>query len=83
MTGSFHALLSEFSPKPVAVAPHVDDHTVMKQAVQKCRDNDRIMEQFGPVGEGLVGGDNGAGLLIPVGNESEKEIALLEQPTRL
>ena len=35
MTGSFHAFLSEFSPKRVTVAPHVDDHTVMKQAVQE------------------------------------------------
>jgi hypothetical protein len=62
----FHPLLSDFSTEPVAVAPHVDDHTVMKQAVQECRDNDRILKQLGPVGEGFVGGDNGAGLLVPI-----------------
>jgi hypothetical protein len=55
----------------------------MKQTVQECRDNDRIMEQFGPVGEGLVGGDNGTGLLIPIGNESEKEIAFLSVNRRI
>lgn len=44
------------------------DHTVMKQVVQECCDNDRIMKLFGLVGEGFVGRDNGAGLLILIGN---------------
>lgn len=55
----------------------------MQQAVQEGRDNDRIMKQFGPVGEGLVGRDNGAGLLIPIGNEPEKEIAFLSVDRRI
>ena len=41
------------------------------------------MKQFGPVGEGLVGRDNGAYLLIPIGNESEKEIAFLSAYRRI
>ena len=44
----------------------------MQQAVQECRHIDRVMKQFGPVGD-IVGRDNGAGHLIPIGNESEKE----------
>ena len=56
---------------------------MVKQAVQERRDDDRIMKQFGPVREGLVGGDNGAGLLIPIGDESEKEIALLSADRRI
>jgi len=35
------------------------------------------MKQFRPVREGLVRVNNGAGLFIPIGNESEKEIAFL------
>jgi len=55
----------------------------MKQAVQECRNNDRVLKQLGPVGKGLVGSDNGAGLFVAIGNESEKEIAFLSVDRRI
>jgi len=49
----------------------------MQQTVQERCDYDRVMEEFSPVGKRLVRGDNGAGLLIAIGDESEKQVALL------
>ena len=49
----------------------------MKQTVQERCDYDRIMEEFSPVGKRLVRGNNSAGLLIAIGDESEKQVALL------
>ena len=49
----------------------------MQQAVKDRRDDDLVMKEFGPVGECLIGGQNRAGLLVSVGYEAEKEIALL------
>ena len=49
----------------------------MQQTVQKRCDYDLIMEEFGPVGKCLVRGDDGAGLLIAISDEPEKQIALL------
>ncbi len=69
--------LSELSAKPIAAAPDIDNHTVMQQTVQERCDYDRIMEEFSPVGKRLVRGDNSAGLLIAIGDESEKQVALL------
>ena len=41
------------------------------------------MEQFRPIGEGLVRGNNRAGLFIPVGNKSEEQIAFLPADGRI
>jgi len=41
------------------------------------------MEQLGPVGKGLVGGDNRAGLLVAIGDEPEKEITFLSVDRRI
>jgi len=49
----------------------------MQQMVQKRCDYDRVMEEFRPVGKRLVRGDDGAGLLIAIGDEPEKQVALL------
>ena len=49
----------------------------MQQTVQERCDYDRVMEEFSPVGKRLVRGDNGAGLLIAISDESEKQVALL------
>jgi len=35
------------------------------------------MEEFSPVGKRLVRGDDGTGLFIAIGDESEKQVALL------
>ena len=69
--------LSDFSAKPIAAAPDIDNHTMMQQTVQERCDYDRIMEEFSPVGKRLVRGDDGAGFLIAIGDESEKQVALL------
>ena len=38
----FHALLSDFSTKSVAVTPDIYYHTVMKQTIQDGRGNDTV-----------------------------------------
>ncbi len=70
-------VLSDFSAKSIAAASDIDDDTVMQQTVQKRCDYDRVMEEFSPVGKRLVRGDDGAGLLIAIGDEPEKQVALL------
>jgi hypothetical protein len=54
----------------------------MQQAVQKRCDYDRVMEEFGPVGKRLVRGDDGAGLFIAIGDESEKQVTLRSRNAR-
>ena len=49
----------------------------MQQTIKDRRDDNRIMEELRPVRERLVGGQDGAGLLVAVGNEPVEEIALL------
>jgi len=49
----------------------------MQQTVQKRCDYDLIMEKFCPVGKRFVRCDDGAGLLIAISDESEKQVALL------
>jgi len=70
-------VLSDFSAKPIAAASNIDNDTVMQQTVQKRCDYDRVMEEFSPVGKRFVRGDDGDGLLIAIGDESEKQVALL------
>ena len=74
---TLYLVLSDFSAKPIAFAPNIDNDTVMQQTVQKRCDYDRVMEEFRPVGKRLVRGDDGAGLFIAIGDESEKQVALL------
>jgi len=49
----------------------------MQQTIQERCDYDRIMEEFSPVGKCFVRGDDGAGLLITISDESEKQVAFL------
>ena len=70
-------VLSDFSAQPITAAPDIDNDTVMQQTVQERCDYDRIMEEFSPVGKRFVRGDDGVGLFIAIGDESEKQVTLL------
>lgn len=59
-------------PEPVAVALDVDHHAVVEQPVQDFGGNNRITEEFLPVTEILVGGDDSRVSFIPVGDELEE-----------
>ncbi len=45
----FRSFLSDFSPKPIAVAFDINNHTVMEQTIQKSRYNDRLNYYCQPV----------------------------------
>jgi hypothetical protein len=52
------------TPEPVALAFDIHDDAVVEQSVQQGRDDDRILEQLGPLVEPLVAGDHQAGLFV-------------------
>ena len=62
--------------EPIAVTFDVDDPGVMEEPVQDGRGDDRVAEKLLPVDEALVGGQDRRALLVPVGDELEKEISL-------
>lgn len=61
----------------VAVAFDVGDNTVVQESVKDGGYDHGAMEELGPVGEGLVGVDDGACLLVPADHEPVEEVALL------
>ena len=63
-------------PEPVAVALDVDDLAVVQQAVEDRGGDHGIPEEFLPVGEAFVGGDDGGAALVAVGDELEEQIRL-------
>jgi len=66
--------------KSAAVSLDIYDYAAVKQTVQEGHHDDRVLKKFRPIGEGLVGGDNGADFFIAIGDESEKENELRVYP---
>ena len=50
---------------------------VIQDAIQDGRNNGDVGKDLIPLGEGLVGGKNGGGFLIPPGNELEEQVCAL------
>ena len=67
-----HLLLREFSFKAIAIAFNIYDRTMMQQAIQKGRYDDRVMEQFRPIWKGFVWGDNRTGFFISDRDETKE-----------
>jgi hypothetical protein len=63
-------------PEPVAVALDVDDPAVVKKPVEDSGSDHRIPEEFLPVGEALVGGDDRGAALVAMRDELEEEVGL-------
>ena len=64
-------LFHEFLPflQAVALALDVDDGAVVQNAVEDCGGDGDVGEDLVPLGEGLVGGKDGGGLLVPLGDQ--------------
>ena len=60
-----------------AMPLYVNDLAVMQESVEDGGGDDGIAEEFLPVGEVLVGGNDGGASFIPVGDELEEEVCLL------
>lgn len=63
--------------EPVAVAFDVDHLAVVEQSVEDGGSDHGILEEFLPVGEALVGRDDGRTLFITVRDELEEEVGIL------
>ena len=58
----------------------VNNGAVMQDTVQDSGGNGDVGKDLVPLGEGLVGSENGGGLLIASGNQLEKQIRALNCP---
>jgi len=65
------------SPQSVAVPFDVDDLAVVEKPVEDSGSDHRISEEFLPVTEAFVGGDNGRTSFVAMGDELEEEVCLL------
>ena len=61
----------------IRFALDVNDGAVMQNPVQDSGGNGDVGKDFVPLGEGLIGSEDGGGLLIPPGNQLEEEISPL------
>jgi hypothetical protein len=61
-------------PESVAVALDVDNLAVVQQPVEDSGGDYGIPEELLPIGEALVGGDDGGTALVAVGDELEEQI---------
>jgi len=55
----------------------------MQQPIQDSGDNNRVMEQFSPVREGFVGGNDGARLFIAGSDEVVEQVAFFPTNRRI
>ena len=55
----------------------VDHFAVVQEPVENGRGNDSIVEQCLPVPKAFVSGNDGGAFLVAIGDELEKEIALM------
>jgi len=67
-------------PEPVAVSFDVHHPAVVEQPVENGGGDDLVAEQFLPVAEALVGGDDGGASLVSVTDELEEQVGLLAVP---
>jgi hypothetical protein len=56
---------------------------MMQQSIQYGCNYDWIMEQLGPIGKGLVGGDNRTGLFISMSDKTKEQIAFFTADRRI
>ena len=56
----------------------VDHGAVMQYMIQDGGDNGNIGSDLIPLGEGLVGGEDGGGFLIPSGDQLEEQVCALD-----
>ena len=61
----------------VRLAFDVDHSTVMQDTIQDGGGDGDVGKDLVPLGEGLIGGEDGGGLLIASGNQLEKQIRAL------
>ena len=61
----------------VGFAPDVDDGSVMQDTIEDGGGNGDVGKDLVPLGEGLIGSEDGGGLLIPPGNQLEEQICPL------
>ena len=59
----------------VRLAFDVNDGAVMQDTIQDGRGNGDVGKDLIPLGEGLIGSEDGGGLLIPPGNQLENKFA--------
>ncbi len=84
LTGGGDSICSLGSlPRRRKLLPRMLMTVVMQETVEDGCNDDLVVKELGPVGEGLVGRQDGAGLLVAVGHEAIKEIALLPVDGRI
>ena len=66
-------LLHRFA-KPVALAVHIEDMAVVRQAIQQGRRHSLALKDLNPFAERQIAGDQKAGSLIPVGKDLEQQL---------
>jgi hypothetical protein len=64
--------------EPIGLALDVNHSTVMQDTIQDGGGNRDIGKDPIPLGEGLVGGEDGGRFLIPSGNELEEQVCALD-----
>ena len=64
--------------EPVRLTFDVDHSAVMQDTVQDGGGNGDVSKNLVPLGEGLIGSEDGGGLLIPPGNQLEEQIRALD-----
>ena len=62
-------------PHAVAVAPDIDDVTVVNQTIDESSGHDFVAQDLAPLFEALVGGKHGTSVLVAPVDELEKSIA--------
>ena len=69
----------------VRLAFDVDHSAVMQDTIQDGGGNGDVGKDLVPLGKGFIGSENGGGLLIPSGNQLEKQICALnvESPEKI
>ena len=70
-----HKFLSLF--EAVRFTLDVNDGAVVQNTIQDSGDNGDVGKDLVPLGEGLIGSEDGGGLLIPPGNQLKKQIRAL------
>jgi len=73
---SLFGLIEAVALEPTAVVLDVDHPGVMQEPVQDGRGDHGVAEQLLPAAEALVRGQDRRALLVPIGNELEKEMRL-------
>ena len=71
-----HKFLSLF--EAVRFALDINDGAVMQNAIQDSGGNRNIGKDLVPLGEGLIGSEDGGGLLIAPGNQLEEKVGALD-----